>query len=37
VVDSMTTVTEAEALASWVALRKLRFRETDSISERRTK
>ena len=28
---------EAEALANWVALHKLRSRETDSISERRTK
>jgi len=36
-VDAMTTVAEAEALANWVALHKLRSRETDSISERRTK
>jgi len=36
-VDAMMTVAEAEALADWVALHKLRSRETDSISERRTK
>ena len=36
-VDAMTTVAEAEALANWVALHKLRSRKTDSISERRTK
>jgi hypothetical protein len=30
-------VAEAEALANWVTLHKLRSRETDSISERRTK
>ena len=36
-VDAMMTVAEAEALANWVALHKLRSRETDSISERRTK
>ena len=36
-VDSMMTLAEAEALANWVALHKLRSRETDSISERRTK
>ena len=36
-VNAMTTVAEAEALANWVALHKLRSRETDSISERRTK
>ncbi len=34
---AMMTVAEAEALANWVALYKLRSRETDSISERRTK
>jgi hypothetical protein len=34
--DAMTR-SEAEAPANWVALHKLRFRETDSISERRTK
>ncbi len=36
-VDAMTTVAEAEALANWVALHKLRSPEIDSISERRTK
>jgi ketosteroid isomerase-like protein len=36
-VDSMMTLAEAEALANWVALHKLRSRETDSISERRTR
>ena len=36
-VDAMMTVAEAEAFANWVALCKLRFRETDSNSERRTK
>ena len=36
-VDAMMTVAEAMALAHWVALHKLRSRETDSISERRTK
>ena len=35
--DAMMRVAEAEALANWVALHKLRSRETDSISERRTK
>src|SRR5271166_6097805 len=35
-VDAMGTVAEAEALANWVALHKLRSREIDSISERRT-
>src|SRR5580658_4094010 len=30
-------VAVAEALANWVALHKLRVRETDSISKRRTK
>jgi hypothetical protein len=30
-------VAEAVALANWVALRDLRFRETDSIAGRRTK
>ena len=32
-VDAMRTVAEAEALADWVALHKLRSRETGSISE----
>jgi len=36
-VDVMTPVAEAEALANWVTLRELRFRETDSIPARRTK
>jgi hypothetical protein len=36
-VDAMGTVAEAEALANWAALHELRSRETDSISERRTK
>jgi len=36
-VDAMMTVAQAEALANWVALHKLRSRETDSISEGRTK
>ena len=36
-VDAMTTVAEAEALANCVSLQKLRSRETDSISQRRTK
>ena len=35
--DAMTPVAEAEALANWVTLRELRFRETDSIPARRTK
>ena len=35
-VDAMTTVAESEALANSVAPRKLRSRETDSISERGT-
>jgi hypothetical protein len=36
-VDAMGTAAEAEALADWIALHKLRSRQTDSISERRTK
>ena len=36
-VEAMMTMAEAEALADWVAVHKLRSRETDSISERRTK
>ncbi len=32
-IGAMITVAEAEALANWVALHKLRSRETDSISE----
>jgi hypothetical protein len=36
-VDEMTRAAEAKALANWVGRCKLRFRETDSISERRTK
>jgi adenosylcobinamide amidohydrolase len=36
-VDAMTTVVEAKALADWIALHTLKSRETDSISERRTK
>jgi hypothetical protein len=36
-VEAMGTVAEAEALANWIALQKLRSRETDSISKRRTK
>ena len=35
-VDSMMRSLRREAPANWVALRKLRFRETNSISERRT-
>jgi hypothetical protein len=36
-VDSMMRSLRPRLLQIWVALRKLRFRETDSISERRTK
>ena len=36
-VEPMVTLAEAEALANWVALHKLRSRETDSISQNRTK
>lgn len=36
-VDAVMTMAEAGALTDWVALHKLRPRETDSISERRTK
>jgi hypothetical protein len=36
-VDAMGTVAEAEALANSVALYKPGYRETDSISARRTK
>jgi hypothetical protein len=36
-VDSIMRSLRPRALANWVALCKLRFRERDSISERRTK
>jgi len=35
-VDSMMRSLKAATPANWVAVRKLRFRETNSISERRT-
>jgi hypothetical protein len=36
-VDAMMTLAEFEGLVNWVALHKLRSRETDTISDRRIK